>query len=388
MEGLTEEMIQEIPKSSIWTKQLFLNISTTLVYYYTYVCLGFLISSLGWSNIQLQRNTDSSIEKIGFLFTARGTAWFFGSIISGKVLDIVSSPKFKFKHIIHPHFLYALILCIIVLLYTLIPIITNYYLLLLIHFTYGGFGGMLDVFPNVLIMWIWKEKSGPWIQFLHACFGIGSFTSPFIAGLIMDGGNMMRFFWSFWIISLLFLLCISFFIVIPAPNVGNEEEILQNADQENVPKQKFNLLKLISKEFLLSLVIALLLGAYVGGEVAYGGLLSNYFVELKFGDVKQAAYLTSGFWLSFTVGRFISGILSIFLDSRIYISTSFSISLIGLVLILIFSSNLTILWISTLLVGFFYGPIYAIALSYPSTVLKIQPTGLMTSFMVFSKIYF
>jgi fucose permease len=198
----------------------------------------------------------------------------------------------------------------------------------------------------------------------------------------------MRFFWSFWIISLLFLLCISFFIVIPAPNVGNEEEILENADQENVPKQKFNLLKLISKEFLLSLVIALLLGAYVGGEVAYGGLLSNYFVELKFGDVKQAAYLTSGFWLSFTVGRFISGILSIFLDSRIYISTSFSISLIGLVLILIFSSNLTILWISTLLVGFFYGPIYAIALSYPSTVLKIQPTGLMTSFMVFSKIYF
>ena len=380
-----DETNQKNKPTSKIDKQLISNIVLTIQYYYTYICLGILVSALGWSNLQLQRNTSSTVQNIGFLFTARGTTWVIGTLAGGKVIDFITNPNFKYSNVFHPHFVYTFILCVLVLLYSIIPIITNYYLLLGLHIFYGFFAGMLDLFPNVLLMWIWKEKSGPFIQLLHAFYGLGAFFSPLIAGLIMQEGNLFRFYWAFWINSILVLICIFGFIFLPTPNLNRISEMKpQNVEETdlNVEEKKFSFSKLISKENQMSLVIALLLGFYVGGEVAYGGLLSNYVVEQRIGTEKMAAYLTSAFWLSFTIGRVLSAFISIYLDPRFYITASFSISIIGLALILIFSKLMVILWISSLLVGFFYGPIYAIALSYPSVTLKMEPSGFMTSVMV------
>eukprot|EP01080_Neovahlkampfia_damariscottae_P002376 gene2376-2841_t len=387
---MTEEQVSveekstetKVPKK--FNKQIIFNVILTAQYYYTYICLGILVASLGWSNLQLQRNTNSTVQNIGFLFTARGVTWVVGTLLGGKFLDYITAPTFKYSHIVHPHFVYTTILSVLVLMYTAIPIITNYYLLLILHVAYGFFAGMLDLFPNVLIMWIWKEKSGPFIQLLHAFYGIGAFVSPFIAGLIMEKGNLLRFYWAFWINSILVLICIICFMFLPIPDLSrNEEKKPQNIeeDEEEKKEKTFSFSTLISKQNQMSIVIALLLGFYVGGEVAYGGLLANYVVGQGIGTEKMAAYLTSAFWLSFTVGRVLSAFISIFLDPRFYITTSFSISIIGLALILIFSNSIVVLWISTLLVGFFYGPIYAIALSYPSSTLKMEATGAMTSIM-------
>ncbi len=45
---------------------------------------------------------------------------------------------------------------------------------------------------------------------------------------------------------------------------------------------------------------------YVGAEITFGGWVYTYAVTLKLASAAGAAYLTSAFWLAFTVGRLIS----------------------------------------------------------------------------------
>lgn len=45
---------------------------------------------------------------------------------------------------------------------------------------------------------------------------------------------------------------------------------------------------------------------YVRAELTFGNWIFTYTVTLKLADATQAAYLTSGFWLAFTIGRLVS----------------------------------------------------------------------------------
>ena len=62
-----------------------------------------------------------------------------------------------------------------------IPFLESFILLVLVYFVTGLGLGFVDLTSNVLIIWIWGNNRlvSTFMQFLHACFGIGAFLVSF-----------------------------------------------------------------------------------------------------------------------------------------------------------------------------------------------------------------
>ena len=106
------------------------------------------------------------------------------------------------------------------------------------------------------------------------------------------------------------------------------------------------------------LMAALFLFFYVGAEIAFGNWVYTYAVELKLAQAVQAAYLTSAFWLAFTVGR----LLSVPLATRFAPRQVITVALLGCVffmgLLFAFADSVAILWLAALGVGLSMAPVY------------------------------
>src|SRR4030095_11498575 len=99
------------------------------------------------------------------------------------------------------------------------------------------------------------------------------------------------------------------------------------------------------RDYAIVIIAALFLFFYVGAEVAFGGWVYTYAVTLKLTGPAEAAYLTSAFWLSFTIGRLVSIPLATRLQPRpTLLVTLFSCLAITALLILVPGSNL-VLWL-------------------------------------------
>jgi MFS transporter, FHS family, Na+ dependent glucose transporter 1 len=117
---------------------------------------------------------------------------------------------------------------------------------------------------------------------------------------------------------------------------------------------------LVSTRIYYPLVIpaALFLFFYVGAEVAFGGWVYTYAVALKLAGVVGAAYLTSGFWLSCTLGRLLSiPMATRFTPQQIVLAALFTcLSILALVIVIPGLS--LVLWIVALGLGFCMAPIW------------------------------
>jgi FHS family Na+ dependent glucose MFS transporter 1 len=106
------------------------------------------------------------------------------------------------------------------------------------------------------------------------------------------------------------------------------------------------------------LMAALFLFFYVGAEIAFGGWVYTYAVELKLAKAAQAAYLTSGFWLAFTMGR----LLSVPMATRFTPQQIITVALLGCVffmgLVFVFANSIEVLWLAVLGTGFCMAPVY------------------------------
>src|SRR5215510_10780708 len=107
---------------------------------------------------------------------------------------------------------------------------------------------------------------------------------------------------------------------------------------------------LVSTRIYYPLVIpgALFLFFYVGAEVAFGGWVYTYAVALKLAGVVGAAYLTSGFWLSFTLGRLISIPVATRFGPQQIIPAALFACLATLTLVIIIPDSSALLWIAAL----------------------------------------
>ena len=68
----------------------------------------------------------------------------------------------------------------------LMPLVSWFWLLLLVVLSLGTAQGTLDVGGNTLLMWGHREKIGPFMNGLHFVFGIGAFLSPIIIAQVVS----------------------------------------------------------------------------------------------------------------------------------------------------------------------------------------------------------
>ena len=320
----------------------------TAGYYAAFVALGLIGSLLGPSLISLAQHTNVRLDQISILFTGRSLGYLLGSLMGGLLYD---------RRPGNP--LMAGFLGIIFLTVLLSPMIPFLWLLFLAMLLMGIGEGGLDVGGNTMLMWLHREKVGPFMNGLHFAFGIGSFITPIIiAQMALLSGNIT---WGFWVVALLLFPVIFWLLRLPSP--ANLAVAGEN------PAKKNNLL-------VIGLMV-LFFALYVGAEVSFGGWVYTYAVAMKLMNTTTAALMTSLFWGSLTLGR----LLSIPIAAKFRLTSVLFVDVIGVLvsvgLIVIWPKSEAMIWIGTFGTGFAMASIFPTMLSLAESRLHI--TGLVTS---------
>ncbi len=291
----------------------------TASYYVAFIALGLVIASLGPTLASLAEQTGTRLSQIGILFTVRSMGGLLGALLGSRLYDRSSG---------HP--VMGVMLLILVLTMSLIPLMPLLWFLGLVIFVLGFAESTLDVGGNTMLVWVHGHKVAPFMNGLHFFFGVGAFLSPIIiAQAVLMNGDIT---WAYWILALLLLPVAIWLMRVPSP--------ARQIDSANRPIRSANY-------FFVGLT-ALLFLLYVGAEVGFGGWIFSYAVALNLADKTMAAYLTSGFYGAFTVGRLLSIPLVAHFRPRSVLLSDLAGSLFSLGLIVLWPTSSVVVWLGTL----------------------------------------
>jgi FHS family Na+ dependent glucose MFS transporter 1 len=305
-----------------------------LGYYWLIFCLGVNMAVLGPTLPTLAAQTQARVGDMGqlFLFGAIGGA--LGTLFGGRLFDRLRG-----------HVVLGVAQIIAGLLMLCIPFMPALSWLLAVVAIKGVLDGLVNNGANTLLVWTHREKVSPYMNGLHFCFGLGAFLAPLLVAQAVDIPGAYR--WVYMSLAALTILVgVRMATMAGSPQAAHPAEIVPGA----APARPI--------PFSVVLAAALFLFFYVGAEIAFGGWVYTYAVELKLAPAVHAAYLTSGFWLAFTVGR----LLSVPLATRFAPRQIITVALLGCVffmgLVFVFADSTAVLWVAALGAGFCMAPVY------------------------------
>jgi FHS family Na+ dependent glucose MFS transporter 1 len=293
----------------------------TISYFLSLISLGLTTAALGPSLPALAENTSALLSQISVLFTAKTGGYLLGSLVGGRLYDRLPGQKVGGT---------AIVVMIITL--ALTPVIPLLWLLVLDSFLLGSVEGALDVGCNTMLVWVHGREVGPYMNALHFFFGLGTFVTP----IIIAQSNQLtgEVAWGYWVIALALVPIAVWMLSQPSPSAPEPDEE-KGGDG--------NLLYLI--------LIAAFLFLYVGAEVGFSGWIYTYALEVDMANETTAAYLTSLFWGTFTLGRLLSVALAARLRSYWIIVADLVGCLLGLGVLLLFPASAAALWVGAAILG-------------------------------------
>ncbi len=313
----------------------------TATYYASMVSLGFATSVVGPTLAGLARRTGSSIGSLGIIFTATSIGYLIGSLQSGRWFDRLPG-----------HRVLAAAMLLVAATLASVPAAASQWTLVAVFLLLGAASATIDVGTNTLLLWIYRDlpggssRIGGVMNGLHFCFGAGALAAPVVVAWSINTTDDVAV--AYWVLAGLTLPIVAAFLWIPgAPRSVHIET------RDGAPTQR----RLIA-------LIAAVFAFYVAAEVAYGGWISSYGLELGFGDAAQTAYLASVFWGSLTLGRLVAIPLASRVRAGAIIAIDFTGALLCLVAILCAPTSTATLWIATGMFGFFLASIYPMLLVY------------------------
>ena len=317
----------------------------TLAYYLLYICMGLGMGMLGPTLPSLAEQTQTSVGQLGSLFVASSIGVVVGVTLGGRLFDRVRG---------HPALGVAQLIAAIAVL--CVPLIPSLWLLMVVLACKGVADGVINAGTNTLLVWTHKEKSSPFMNALHFSFGLGAFLAPFLVAQVVNIQGGYR--WAYWALAVLGALAAVYLLTLKhSPQPQHTEQTSAKA----------------GTRIYYPLVIAatLFLFFYVGAEIGFSGWIYTYALTLHLADAAMAAYLTSGFWLAFTLGRLISIPLAMRLVPQRMIAVALlgCLSVLGVAVILPPSS--TLVWIMAPVLGFCMGPIWPSGFTLAGRSLKL-----------------
>jgi FHS family Na+ dependent glucose MFS transporter 1 len=241
----------------------------------------------------------------------------------------------------------------------LVPLMPILWILTLVLMVMGISEGVLDVGGNTLLVWMHKSRVGPFMSGLHFCFGLGALISPIIvAQMVRITGDIN---WAYWGLALIIFPISILMLRLPSPEIQ-----VPTGDAES-KGANFIFVGLISFFFFL----------HVGGEISFGGWIFTYTITAGLADTPVAAYLTSAFWGSLTLGRLISIPVAPRVKPRYILIGDIAGCALGTGIILLWPNSAGILWVGTVLTGLSVASIFPMTLTFAERYLHIS--GKITS---------
>jgi hypothetical protein len=145
-------------------------VAASVACFASFFAYGAISSSLGAALPSFSKELQS-----GLAFSLRGAGFFIGTMVSATAASDTSFPVSKDT-------LTALCILLSGAVTGLIVLSSNYYLTLFLYGVQGaGFGG-IDTFANCALPELWGSRAQPWMQALHAFFGVGAIIGPALVG--------------------------------------------------------------------------------------------------------------------------------------------------------------------------------------------------------------
>jgi MFS transporter, FHS family, Na+ dependent glucose transporter 1 len=308
--------------------------SATTAYFASMVMLGLTSAILGPALPKFAEHAGVSLGQAGLLFTARSLGYLLGSLYGGRAYDRLPG-----------HRLLGAVMLGEVAMLALAPTVYRLWILAGILMVIGLAEGALDVGNNLLLMWVYREESNPYLNALHFFFGVGAFLAPILVAqsLLYTGGVAA----AFWLLAIYPLPIILYLFTSRSPVALHE-----SAQAAHGPL-RWRLITLLTLVFVL----------YVGAEVGFSGWVYSYALAEQYGNLASAAYLTAAFWGALTVGRLLAiPIAARVSPDRILYADMFG-CLVSAGVILAFQSSAG-LWIGAIGLGLAMASVFPTLLAY------------------------
>lgn len=222
---------------------------------------------------------------------------------------------------------------------------TKFYQLIIFAIPYGFGAGSIDAALNNYVA---KHFKGKHMNWLHSMWGIGALIGPTIMGLVLSMGFR-------WNKGYLVLALIQIAIAIASIYAVNKfvDDKPATSEDKNANKNDSLLSSFKIPGVVFILIIFFCYCSLEQTSILWG---STFLVKIRGIKENLAATFGSLFFIGITLGRIVSGFLSIKLKDRKMIRLGTFVILLG-VLLLFLPFNITSL-IGFALVGFGCGPIY------------------------------
>lgn len=337
------------PASMVPPKKWPVAVSLTAAYCAALVALGLTIGSLGPTLPSLASQTHVGLSAISYVFTVRSLGYVLGAVCVADLFDRRPGNPLMTAMLLSMAFMMALV-----------PLAPRLWLLLVVMLVLGAAEAGLDVGANTLLVWVHGKRVAPLMNVMHSFFGIGALIAPIVVAQTAINYRTTN---SYFVLAVLLLPVAAYTIRLPSPipaAAKHEESRIVNAR--------------------LVFLFALFLFLYVGAEVGFAGWIFTYTVELKLSKTAGAAYLTSLFWGSLTLGRMLMIPLAARFRSGSILIGSLAVSLLSLALMLLSPRSFRAVLMGTIGLGLSMASIFPTTLSFAGQRMKM--TGRVTGWLI------
>ncbi|HZF37587.1 MAG TPA: MFS transporter [Blastocatellia bacterium] len=322
----------------------------TILYSLAFVTLGFGSGSLGPTLPALAAQTNAEMKQISNLFIARSFGTMIGSWMIGRFYDRIAG---------HP--LLASSLLAVAAALALVPSAAQLPVLLALSAFMGIALASINVGGNALIALIHGERVRPFISVLHFAFGVGGYLAPTLVAQLERRANGLQL--TYWLLASATVPVALITFLSPSPSLREHRSLDSTAGVSALMVALF-------------VVFAFL---QIGAEATAMGWYFSYAVER--GMTRQAAaFLNSGFWAAFTVGRLATIWMSVRFNAASLIVASLSIALLIALGLLVFAPAPFVLWAGAIGLGLAIAPVFPNAFGLAERMLGLS--GKITGFLL------
>lgn len=297
-----------------------------IIIYMAFISLGLPDSLLGaaWPVMQTQYN--ASFGAAGFVSMMISGGTIISSLLSGKIINRFGTGKVTF--------ISCLMTAAALLGFSVSPAL---FWLLILAIPLGLGAGAVDSGLNNYVALHYKAHHMSW---LHCFWGIGATLGPIIMSWNIAKGNSWRN--GYFTVSMIqFILVVLLFVTLPLWDKAAKSVDKKSAgsDQTNKTEQN-NFNKDDSKNIhpirIRGVKLALIsFFFYCGIEATMGLWGSSFLVNVKGLNAATAAQWVSMYYGGITVGRFITGFITMKMSNKILIRMGQSTALVGAILLLL-----------------------------------------------------
>ncbi len=314
-----------------------------------FIALGILTATIGPVLPDLAKNTLSTLEAVGSIFTAIFLGAFLAQIAAGTLAD-----RFGPRPV--------LIVGIVIMSVGMLGVtFSNSIFLMFASGLLAGLGhGAVDISVNLLAARVFQERSTAAVNLVNFFFGVGAVAGPAMSSFTINHWNTGIP--VIWVGIGVVLLCIPFIGFFMQSPVDRDEK--SAATSSTVPFYRSPLLW----------IAGMILFLYVGSENGMGGWTGTYLQQSISIPADQAALIVSGFWMTLTLGRLIAAYLGTMWTADRLMVISLTGAVVSAVMLALTTGNMVLTVTSVLLTGLFFGPIYPTTFSISASLFK-ESTG-------------